>query len=340
MRLGTNPAKDAAPLPAYKRHRVVIAVYIPKLEGYYTRSLEVMRLCFESLYLTTNGDVSLTVVSNGSAPEVVQELERMQNAGQIDQLILNSTNRGKIDAVVPAARGTFEELITFADCDVLFKPGWLQATDRIFQAFPECGFVAPMPNPRLAWYHTSATVLGGLAKRELTIERIVPGKDLDRFAYSLGNPYFFDVEHRKRHLVLRRNGVAAVVGCGHFVCTVRREVVNAMPEQPSLTALSGNSEEAWLDLPAEKLGLWRLATDRAYVHHIGNRLSPWVLQEIEQIKSETQQATVDSSGLTQQVLPALAHTWTARVPLRWRQRIARILSRNIIQQLAIRRARS
>jgi glycosyl transferase family 2 len=318
MRLGNTPTKEKPQLTDYLRHRVIIPVYIPTLDGYYKDALAILKLCLESLYLTGAGKVSITVISNNSASSVVKELERFYQLGWIDQLVLNQKNRGKVDAVSSAARGAYEELITISDCDVLFNTGWLEAIEAIFHNFPECGFAAPMPNPGEAWVHTSATILGALKNRELTFDKVVPDADLDDFAYSLG--WYQDqdkylAEHRHAQMIVRRKGTTACVGGGHFVFTVRGKVVQGIPKHPSLSAISGYSEEKWLDTPPDRLGFWRLATTRAYVHHMGNTSESWMYEELENTRRNR-----DSADLRQlHALPEIQKSWVTKLPWRFRK---------------------
>ena len=320
MREGTCPARDAPKLPEYPRHRVILPVYIPNLEGYFARSLEVLRLSLESLRLTTAGRAEITVVSNGSAPEVLRELEERYHEGGIDQLLLNRSNRGKVDSVISVARGCFEPLITISDCDVLFQPGWLEAIEATFRHFPECGFASPFPNPVMCWRHTSATLLAGLVRGELGSAKVVPDEDMDAFARSVGVPDFFKPKHRASQVVLRRNGATAVVGAGHFVFTLRREALRGMPRGPALTAISPESDERWLDLPPDRLGYWRLAPPRGYVFHIGNTPEPWMYDELERCRREGP-ATPEAP----RELPAARRHWTSRLPLSLRVLLVRIV---------------
>ena len=321
MRNGHNPAKANPELPSYARHRIIIPVYIPSLDGYFESSLSTLKLCLESLRLTTTGKASITVVSNGSTPQVVEQLEKYYHEGWVDQLLLSRNNRGKVDAVVSVARGAFEKLITISDCDVLFKSGWLEAVEDTFHNFPECGFVSPMPTPNTAWRHTSATILGGLVRRELALEKIVPDEDLDRFAHSVGNPNLFQPKHRQAQLIVRRNGATACIGCGHFAFTIRREVVKGMPTHPSQMAIEGNSEELWLDVPSDKVGLWRLATTKAYVYHMGNVAESWMYEELEQCRPRAEKHPNGNGEL----LPA-RQNWTSRLPWRTRQVLVRVIA--------------
>ena len=322
MRVGENIAKRSGALSPFGRHRVILPVYIPSLEGYFAKALDVLHLCLESLRCTTRGNASITVISNGSAPSVEEDLVRLYKEGWIDQLAINRRNRGKVDAVVAAARATFEELITITDCDVLFMPGWVEAVEEVFRQFPECGVASPAPNPRLSWYYASATILGALAKRELCYQKVVPEIDLDRFAASIGSSGLFTKGDREAQMIVKRNGAVACVGCGHFVFTIRRAVLAGVPREPACDALGGRAHEMWLDRPADFLGLWRLATTRAYAYHIGNVLEAWMYEALESIV----RGGNASGGVTAQ-LPAVRRGWPSRVPLRLRLGLVSALRR-------------
>ncbi|MGH9945458.1 MAG: glycosyltransferase family A protein, partial [Pyrinomonadaceae bacterium] len=300
MRIGLNEVKGVQ-LDGYLRHRVVLPVYIPKLEGYYEHALEILKLCLESLRLTVAGRANVTIVCNGSIEVVVEELRRQYAAGWIDQLVLNQTNRGRVDGVVPTARGAYEELITITDCDVLFTPGWLEAVEDIFRQFPECGFASPSPNPIFTWYYNTATTLGGFASRELAFEKVVPDADLDRFAHSIGRPDLYRPEHRRSQMILKRGGATACVGCGHFVFTIRREVMAAYPKDPCLKAMGGGSPQIH-DLPPDKLGYWRLSTTRAYAYHMGNTPEPWMYDQLAEYRAAA--GTGQPAEARREALPA------------------------------------
>lgn len=312
MRQGINPGKVEYDLEPFKRHRVVIPVYIPDQKGYFRDSVEILRLCLESLCRTTGGQVSITVISNGSIPEVTALLRSFFNAGRIDQVVLNDHNWGKIDAVLTAAHGRFEDLLTIADHDVLFLPGWTDEVERIFRAFPEAGFVTPSPNPSLTYLHTSATILSAALRRELAFEQVVPARDLDLFARSIGRPDYFSPEHRRSQMIVKRDGVSACVGGGHFVFTLRREVVDHLSHHPVLAAL-GAGMTSRFDDPPDAMGVWRLATTRAYARHMGNVPEPWMYEEIEASGPPRAAEAMDEA------LPPLTFPAVGMIPLRWRK---------------------
>jgi hypothetical protein len=300
-------------------------VYIPTLEGYFAHGLEILQLCLNSLYCSCQGAASITVVANGAAPQVIQALQSDYDAGKLDQLILNQQNRGKVDAVVSIARGCHEELITITDCDVLFKPQWIAAIEALFQQFPECGFASPFPNPLTAWYHTSATVLASALRRELALAKVIPDEDLDQFARSIGQPQLYKPEHRAAHMVVKRNGAIACVGSGHFVFTIRKEVVDSIPRQPSLKTVSNDSEEQWLDIPPDRSGFWRLSTARAYAYHMGNTPEPWMYERSSEVATELPAGRCS--------LPRSTRSSTAALPLKLRRGLVRVMRKPIFKKL-------
>ncbi len=284
MRSGVHPAKAAGDLPAFGTHRVVVPVHIPTLDGYFAEAREVLARCLESLRLTAAGRVAVTLVSDGSCPEVVNDLRACQDAGWVDQVVLQRPNRGKVDSVLGVARASFEPLVTVTDADILFRAGWVDAVEELFTTFPECGFASLFPSPPGAFHLTSATLFGALASRELTVDSVVDGADLDRFAASIDRPDLFPEEWRRHQLVVRRAGVTACIGAPHWVLTLRREVLAATPTEPSRRAVGG-SETRWLDEPADRLGRWRLTTSRAYAHHMGNVVEPWMDDELAALRA-------------------------------------------------------
>lgn len=279
MRDRPNPVKDQGRLPAYGHHRVVVPVHIPNLEGYFAQSRSILRRCLDSLRLSAAGRVAVTLISDGSCPEALADLRARLDEGWVDQLIVNHTNRGKVDAVVGVARGSHEELITVSDADVLFRPGWVDAVEQLFVTFPECGFASLFPSSTGTFALTSSTLLGGLCRRELRLAPVSDPGDLARFAASIGNPDLYPPAYRKLQWTLEREGLTACVGAPHWVFTMRRSVIRAIPAEPARRAV-GISESRWLDEPADRLGYWRLATHQAYAHHMGNVPEPWMDEEL------------------------------------------------------------
>jgi hypothetical protein len=283
MRLGTNPQREQPELPGFGTHRVIIPVHIPNFDGYYAGSLEVLKICLESLHLTAKGMAVITVVSNGCTTAVVDALRLAFERGWIEHLILSRHNLGKVDAVVGAARGTFEPCLTIADCDIFFRPGWIEETRALLHVFPEAGFVSPFCAPHLTWYHSTATLLAGWIRGELNWEKAVKDETLEELGRSLGWPGLAAV-HRRRQLVIKRGSKAALVGGGHCVFTTTRDVLEAMPRKPALTGISPASDEKWFDLTPDRMGLWRLSTVENFAYHMGNTAEGWFYDALKGLR--------------------------------------------------------
>ena len=326
MREGVNPLKLNPQLEPFGRHRIIVPVYIPSLDGYFRHSLEILRLCLESLYLTTGERGKITVISNNSVKEVLHELEQFYQKGWIDQLIVNRKNWGKIDAVVAAARAVYEEIITISDSDVLFLPGWLESVEDAFYHFPEAGFISPSPSIGGHRYHATSTILGAMLKRELSCAKVVPEEDIDMFERSIGRR--FKENHRALQIIVRRSNIIMCVGAGHFVFSVRRQVVQVFPKDPSLTAIGG-AEELWLDLPPDRAGYWKLSTPQAYALHMGNVPEPWMYEKLEDIRRNTR-----CSLSRPPTLPPCRPEMIIRcIPLRLRNRISNFLIERIYTKI-------
>ena len=272
MRTGINPAKLDSKITQKYHHRIIIPVFIPEISGYFQNLMEVYRLCIESAYMTQHGRSAITVVDNGSCEQVKKWLRDLQDQGTIETLITHQENVGKIDAIMGAARGCREELITLSDSDILFRNGWQEEVEKVFQAFPKAGSVAPFPIARHMYYHSSSTqkavVTGEISfKFKETSEHEMIKEVYDSYGWN------YVPEYDGLLPVVESKGVEAVMGSGHQVFTIRRELFFGMPQEPSFIKIGSGSELNWIDKPINELGTWRLSTLKTLVHHMGNQLT-------------------------------------------------------------------
>lgn len=275
MRVGRNPAKDHQRLSGFGSMRVVVPVYVPHVTGYFARMIDVVELCLDSLWRTKADSTLVTVVANGCCEEMLDVLRARSDAGQLDQLIVNQENRGKVDSTLAVARGAWEEWILISDCDALFLPGWHAEVSATLRSFPRCAFLGLSPAPNLVLYHTSSTVVGAALTGQLRVGRVVDMESAQAFSRSVDSDAVFESSAR-RHLYVRGGDIRAVVGAGHFCFVARREMLRSGPDYPSREALNGRADAEWLDAPCDQMGGWRLSTPRAWVLHIGNVPEPWM----------------------------------------------------------------
>jgi hypothetical protein len=277
MRLGMNPQKQERKLTLTTNHRIVVVVYIPNEEGFYKDSYNVFKTCIDSLVATTQASSLITVVNNGSFPKVGILLNQYLDEGKIDTLVSHKTNIGKIDALIGAARGAREKLITLTDSDILFVNGWQQETIEIFNAFPNVGSVSPIP-VRYGYHYGTSSVIKKILLKKLEL-RLTPIPEnftaYNRYLESIN--WEADKNENTEWAVVSHNSVKAIIGSGHQVLTINRDVLfQTVPTNPSLTLVGGKSEYQYVDEPIDKSGKLRLATYNNFAFHMGNKLEDWM----------------------------------------------------------------
>lgn len=286
MRVGFNPLNKKRTLKPYGRHRIIVPVYIPNAEDYYRDSLQIFRMSLATLLATVDPlHTSITIIDNASVPEVASLVLEQLKLGKIDKYVRHETNRGKPDAVVSEIKGSYEELITVCDCDVLFLHGWQRAIEDIYYAFPGVGAVSPFPGVSLQGYANASTWLRGLFSGAIRMRGVVSGSDLDQFEISVGRAVIFDKKSRATQMLLKgRQDTLALLGGFHFVITLRRDVFDVFEYQPGLGGTSTGERE--IDEHVDRLGALRLSTIKAYVKHMGNVPEEWMPGFVESVLNE------------------------------------------------------
>lgn len=272
MRVGINPAKLNSKIEKKYHHRIIIPVFVPNFEGYFQNLFEVIKVCIESASLTQHGRSAITVVDNASCQEVKAWISEKLKEGVIETLITHAENIGKVDAILGAGRASREDLITLTDCDILFKANWQEEVESIFNSFEKAGSVAPFPVARHMYYHTSSTQKAVVGKQ---LNFSFQATDEDDQIKNVYESYGWNYEKSYDGLlpIVSSNGHQAVMGGGHQVITIRREVFFRMPQAPSFIKIGSKSELTWIDQPINEYGYWRLSTVKNWVSHMGNNLT-------------------------------------------------------------------
>jgi len=282
MRLGMNPQKESKKIQLKFQHRLIIVVFIPSLEGYYKNVLEVFKLCLESAITTTDSNCAITVVNNASCLELEYYLNSKLEEGTIDTVVHYKENIGKIDALIGAARASREPIITVSDVDILFKQGWQVETERIFMKIENVGSVAPIPCSRFVNYETSSTLSKILLGKVKFKYQSIPENHLAHNKFLQGFHWQLETDENIKWPVLESNGVKAIVGSGHQILSMRRELFfTTVPQEPSLTLVGNHSEYLYCDQPINYSGGMRLATYHNYAYHMGNNVEDW-MQEVQE----------------------------------------------------------
>lgn len=287
MRLGFNPHKDEPQQESDCFHQVVVPVYIPNEEGYFKDSLEIFKLCLDSLFKTIHKKTYITIVNNGSCDVVIAYLNKLFLDGEIQEII-NTSNIGKLNAILKGIVGHDFSLVTVTDADVLFLPNWQKATYAVFEAFPKTGVVCPTPSSRSLRTYTANIYWDLFFSKKLQFSKVKNQDALKMFADSVGNAAFYNEIQLQKYLTVSHNDNKAVVGAGHFIATYRGEVFDNLESRFSKYKLGGDSEGKILDLPVVKKGFWRLSTANNYAYHMGNSIEEWMYDEVSKLEKQDQ----------------------------------------------------
>ena len=285
MRIGINPEKENNQLSLESYHRVVIPVYIPNLEeDYFKDGLKIFELCVKSLLHTIHSKTRISLIDNGCCKIVQDYLKELYDSyNEIDQLLNSKINLGKVNAIYSAVKSNLEPLITISDADVMFLPNWQNNVEGVLRDFPESGMVSPVPSS--LGYRSkfiNSTIYYGVFKGKIDFDNVVNPEGLKKFQESIGRE-MYDTIHLEKYITVSNSKSTAVVGCGHFVATLRADIFKTAPSEVCQHKIVGGSENAYFDIPNDEAGFLRLATKDNYAYHLGNVLEPWMDQKMQEI---------------------------------------------------------
>lgn len=272
MRIGQNPAKSVQGVPQPADVTVAVVVYVPFIGGYYEHSLDVLKVCLESIIANTKEPFDLMVFDNASCLEVQDYLLELQASGGIQYLTLADKNVGKVGAwnyLVGAAPGKY---IAYADGDVFHYPGWLGPQIEVLKKLPNAGMVTGMP--LLALEEKSSTTIAWAENTPgVKCERghFLSWEDYWRHGGTLGRPEAEVREYYNQNPIVRIefDGKQYYAGASHFQFTARKEILQQFFP---LQADRPMGQVRQLDDAINEKGYLRLSTLNYLIQHIGNEL--------------------------------------------------------------------
>lgn len=285
-RVGINPARGKVSSYTPKRVTVALLTYLPHLEGYFRSRFDILKLSLASLFTNTSLPYDLLVFDNGSCASVVEYLTRLKSEGRIDFLLLSGTNIGKIGAfrlLFGAAPG---DVVAYADDDIFYYPGWLEAHLEILDTYPKVGMVSGSPvrdaadRARSSLYRFIDENRGGLSVSQ---ERRIPDTWEIDWAVSVGRDpqAYLESTLDQPDLILNFRGVEAFGSASHFQFVAPKEVIcRAIPDEWS-GRLMGDMIR--LDEAVDGLGYLRLSTVERTTRHLGNTISPDLVEEARSV---------------------------------------------------------
>lgn len=273
MRKGQNPAKFVNTVAKPAKITVAVLSYIPFLSGYYSESLNILKLCINSLYKETNYEFDVLVFDNGSCNEVTTYLLEEYKFKRIQFLILSEKNLGKGGAwnvIFNAAQGDY---IVYLDSDVIFRDNWLTESMKIMSIFPNVGMVTARPFYSKKEYLT-ATLDWTNNKNDVIIEKgkLIPWNDFLDFNLSLGQNVD-QIKQDYENIIFERityKGLMAIAGASHWQFLTKKEIIQKfLPFD--MDRPMGLVKQ--LDEKINHAGYLRLMLDRPYADNLSNTLT-------------------------------------------------------------------
>ncbi len=304
MRAGQNPIKAVNEVAKPQRITVAVLNYIPFLSGYYEDLLNVLKTSLGSIWANTDLPFDLLVFDNGSCPEVKEYLTGQLEEGKIQYLILSDKNLGKGGAWNIILDGAPGEIIAYTDNDCYFYRGWLSASVKLLEEFPNVGMVTSRPF-RTPEEISSATIAWAQNNPEVEFKR---GQFLDwetfrSFNMSLGTD---EATVRtwyegKDDLRVTYHGLTAQIGASHYQFVAYKKVLrNFLPFEMSRPM----GQVRQLDIRMNEAGYLRLMTAEPLMQNMSNQVP-------EEFKGTTDKAKKNKKSKTFWNLPLI------RKPMMW-----------------------
>jgi hypothetical protein len=219
-------------------------------------------------------------------------LRQLQEAGQIDYLMLSQRNIGKIGALRLLFEAAPGEVIAYNDDDILFYPGWLEACLQILDAFPKAGMVSAVP-VRNASRHACLS-LERFAQSDTpglsaALERRIPDEWETDWALSTGRDPQAHLQATRdwSDLVFKLEKPGGSTSCeaigsaNHFQFVAPKDaILGALPVEWSGKLMGAMIE---MDEAMDSRGYLRLSTVSRYARHLGNALDAQALAEARKL---------------------------------------------------------
>ncbi len=269
MRQGSNPVKGEALLDHTTIHRIIIVIFVPKLEGFWINAKKVFQQCLDSLNDSISGNSKITVIDNNSCPEIRNYLLQSLDQKKIDKLKILGNNRGKLDALFSELYGCTEEYITLTDSDIYFERNWEKAVFKIFENEKRTALVNPMGQFNGHKAYNEQTIVNGFLSGKIDLDKGSINHLAEEYIAKGYNPAFRN-NKKTVYLLKKNNEFLAAIGAGHSCATYKRSFLRCIPLTKVKHIFFNGYEADYLDKYTSVFGGYRLATITPYAYHMGD----------------------------------------------------------------------
>jgi hypothetical protein len=280
---GLNAARQKG-LPVYHGRSlgIITIVYVPFKSGYYSQVMDIFKLHSASLRQYTSEPFDYIVFDNGSCSAVKEELSHLHAQGWIDELILSRNNLGITGAQNAMLSAIQNEWVCYTDSDMLFRPGWFEASRQIYESFANTGAVSAQlffPDEiQAAQSHGGPDCESSRFQAESWL--------VDEFCQANAIPpeKRLSMQHMwLEKLTHPRSRVEAVVngGTGQQWLSRRKTIQSLLPFEA--IRVPNQPENNSLDRQLAERGWRNLATPHPYLVHMGNRLDERQIPEVRRL---------------------------------------------------------
>jgi glycosyltransferase involved in cell wall biosynthesis len=273
LRIGNNPLR-ANQVPELPTRIMSVITHLPNQKGYHAQRLNVIKACLESMRFGAPG-IPVMVWDNGSCKELTDWL---QNDYKPETLIL-SPNIGKSNARAALFRMVrTDAIMALCDDDILFFPGWFEASQKILETFPKVGKVSCYPVRTLG--RRGCTTTKNWAKNNAKLEagRFISESDDFDFCTSVELPYEWHLNDTKDEMDYRVTYKGQQAYCHGHHCQFMARVGSILPFLQHSDMAMANEHP--FTVAVDDAGLLQLTTVKRYSRHIGNIIDNKVMEDI------------------------------------------------------------
>jgi glycosyltransferase involved in cell wall biosynthesis len=280
MRVGHNPNTNKM-TNGTPDHMMSVITHLPNLDkdGYHEKRLDVVKACLLSM---RNGapTIPVTIFDNGSCDALIDWL---RNVYEPHTLIL-SPNIGKSNARAALFRMFRPDTVmTVSDDDMLFYPGWYEASYKLLQGFPDVGKVSCYPVRTQGRWGCDFTKEWAKDNGNLEEGRFISDEEEYDFCTSVGRDYkwhFGEYTIEDKDYRVTYNDLQAY--CFGHHCQFMAYVGRIIPF--CVRVDSCMHDEKPFEIAIDQAHLLQLTTIQRYARHIGNVIDEKVAKELREMQ--------------------------------------------------------